>query len=265
MPSAKAKRTRRLPPAAVRAVRSRLNWAQRAFVNEESGYQDFNELLIFAYLQGQKIKYHDDGEKGLGPRIATLSLGAPATMTLRLKAKYFSQVSKTSSGIFTDEKPLPLPLLESCGYVSGRAIKGKTAASKGSVTTSPDTYAARLAAWTELQGLRAEGEMAAFRKRSKEIPKEIGLGRKQADTLLSFHLTHGDIFIMEGEDIQKSLEHAVEPHGHLRFATTTRTILPGHLPPDQVPPYEVLPDPEGYDGSTIREDRDEGREAIVWE
>lgn len=83
-------------PAAVRAVRTRLNWAQRAFVNNESGYQDFNEELIFAYLEGQKIKYHDDGEKGLGPRIATLSLGAPATMLLRLKAKYFSQVSKST-------------------------------------------------------------------------------------------------------------------------------------------------------------------------
>jgi hypothetical protein len=33
-------------PVAVRAVRSRLNWAQRVFVNDDSGYQDFNELLI---------------------------------------------------------------------------------------------------------------------------------------------------------------------------------------------------------------------------
>jgi hypothetical protein len=253
-------------PAAVRAVRTRLNWAQRAFVNDESGYQDFNEELIFAYLEGQKIKYHDDGEKGLGPRIATLSLGAPATMNLRLKTKYFCQVSKTGSGIFTDEKPLPLPLLESCGYVSGRAQKSKaTATEAASVKKSKDTYAARLAAWDELQDLRAKGNMAAFRDRSKEIPKAIGLGRKQADTLLSFHLTHGDIVIMEGEDIQKFLEHSVEPHGNLRFAMTCRTILPGHLPPDQMPPYEVLPDQEGYNGAGIREEKDGDRKAVVWE
>lgn len=253
-------------PAAVRAVRSRLNWAQRAFVNDEAGYQDFNEELIFAYLEGQKIKYHDDGEKGLGPRIATLSLGAPATMNLRVKQKYFTQVSKTGSGIFTDEKPLPLPLLESCGYVSGRPLKSKaTDTEAASVKRSKDTYAARLAAWDELQDLRAKGDMAAFRERSKEIPKEIGMGRKQADALLSFHLTHGDIVIMEGEDIQKFLEHSVEPHGHLRFAMTCRTILPGHLSPDQMPPYEVLPDQEGYDGAGIREEKDGDRRAVVWE
>jgi hypothetical protein len=250
-------------PAAVRAVRSRLNWAQRAFVNDESGYQDFNELLIFAYLEGQKIKYHDDGEEGLGPRIATLSLGAPATMSLRVKAKYFSQVSKT--GVITEEQPLPLPLLESCGYASGYTTKAKDSDKQASKPVSKGTYAARLAAWDELQDLRAKCEMATFRSRSKELSKELQLRRRDADTLLSFRLTHGDIVIMEGEDIQKFLEHAVEPHGHLRFAMTCRTILPHHLAPDQVPSYEVLPDSEGYDGATIREERDGGREAIVWE
>jgi hypothetical protein len=250
-------------PAAVRAVRSRLNWAQRVFVNDESGYQDFNELLIFAYLEGQKIKYHDDGEEGLGPRIATLSLGAPATMSLRVKAKYFSQVSKT--GVFTDEPPLPLPLLESCGYASGYTTRAKDSEKQASKTVSKDTYAARLAARDELQDLRAKGEMATFRSRSKELSKEIQLKRKDADALLSFRLTHGDIVIMEGEEIQKFMEHMVEPDGHLRFAMTTRTILPAHLSPDQIPPYEVLPDSEGYDGAAIREERDEGREAIVWE
>lgn len=256
-------------PAAVRAVRARLNWAQHAFVNDESGYQDFNEELIFAYLQGQKIKYHDDGEEGLGPRIATLSLGAPATMLLRLKAKYFSQVSKGKEKIFTDEKPLPLPVLESSGYASGHKRKLKDAATASSKPkpspVSKDTHAARLGAWEELQSLRQKGDMAAFRARAKKIPGEIDLCRKEAKPLLSFHLTHGDIVIMEGEDIQKFLEHSVEPHGHLRFAMTCRTILPGHLKPDQLPAYEVLPDAEGYDGSGIREARDGEREAVVWE
>ena len=32
-------------------------------------------------------KYHDDGEKELGPTVATLSLGSQAVMTLRPKAK----------------------------------------------------------------------------------------------------------------------------------------------------------------------------------
>jgi hypothetical protein len=251
-------------PAAVRAVRSRLNWAQRVFVNDESGYQDFNEELIFAYLEKQKIRYHDDGEEGLGPRIATLSLGAPATMDLRVKAKYFSQVSKT--GVFTYEEPLPLALLESCGHTPGYTRKPRANEPQSSVPVSKDTHAARLAAWNELQDLRAKGDTAKFRARSKEIPIELQMKRKETDgPLISVHLTHGDIVIMEGEDIQKFMEHAVEPHGHLRFAMTCRTIKPGHLPPDQLPPYEVLPDAEGYDGATIREDEDGDKTAIVWD
>lgn len=247
-------------PAAIRAARSRLNWAQSVFVNDQAGYQDFNEELVFAYLEDQKIKYHDDGEKGLGSRIATLSLGAAATMSLRVKTKYFSQVSNT--GVFTYEEPLPLPLLESSGYASGYKTRTKSAALQASAKPSHDTYADRLAAYTELQSLRASGDSEAFRRRSKEIPKQLDLRRRQADALLSFHLTHGDIVIMEGEQIQKFLEHQVEPHGNLRFALTCRTVLPNHLPEDQLPPYEVGPDGEKYDGRAIREEGD--GEAVVW-
>ncbi|KAM0712083.1 hypothetical protein Q7P37_011177 [Cladosporium fusiforme] len=247
-------------PAAIRAARSRLNWAQSAFVNDQAGYQDFNEELVFAYMEDQKIKYHDDGEKGLGPRIATLSLGAAATMSLRVKAKYFSHVSNT--GVFTDEKPLPLPLLESSGYASGYKSKTRSAALQGSAKPSKDTHTGRLDAYAELQALRQAGDSEAFRRRSKEIPKELELRRKQADAILSFHLTHGDVVIMEGEQIQKYLEHQVEPHGNLRFALTCRTVLPNHLPPYQLPPYEVKPDEERYDGGALREDGD--GEAVRW-
>ena len=241
-------------PEAIRAARSRLNWAQRVFINDPNGYQDFNEELVFAYLEGQKIKYHDDGEKGLGPRIATLSLGAAATMSLRVKTKYFCPIS--TSGVFTDAKPLPLPLLESSGYTSG--FKGKTKTR----TQSKDSYEGRMAAWEELQCLKQAGDTDGYRRRSKELPKELGLRRKQADPILSFHLTHGDIVIMEGEQIQKYLEHQVEPHGNLRFALTCRTVLPNHLTPEQLPPYEVEPDSGRYDGSAIREDED--GEAVTW-
>lgn len=248
-------------PAAIHAARTRLNWAQRVFVNDASGFQDFNEELVFAYLEGQKIKYHDDGEKGLGPRIATLSLGAPATMSLRVKAKYFSHVSNT--GVFTDEKPLPLPLLESSGYASGYKRKAKKAAAQGKAAASRDIYEDRHKAWAELQGLKQAGQSEAFRVRSKEIPKELELRRKAGDPLISFHLTHGDIVIMEGEQIQKFLEHAVEPHGHLRFALTCRTVLSNHLKTDQLPTYEVKEDPEPYDGKAIREEGD--GDAVVWQ
>lgn len=249
-------------PAAIRAARARMNWAQRVFVDEKLGYQDFNEELVFGYLKSQKIKYHDDGEEGLGPRIATLSLGASAVMNLRVKGKYVSQVSKT--GVFTYEKPLPLPLLESSGYASGYKKKAKRASEQHKVAPSEDTHAARHAAYSELQGLRQSGQSEAFRLRSKQIPKELGLHRRPGgDTVLSFHLTHGDIVIMEGEQIQKYLEHEVIPQGHLRFALTCRTILSHHLTADQLPSYEVKEDPEPYDGTAIREEGD--GDAVVWQ
>jgi alkylated DNA repair dioxygenase AlkB len=242
-------------PAAVRNARSLLNWAQRVFVNDEEGYQDFNEELIFAYMDGQKIKYHDDGEKGLGPRIATLSLGGGATMLLRIKAKYFGHTSNT--GVFTYEEPLPLPVLQSSGYTSG--FRGKN---KKTPKPCKDTHEGRYAAWEELKHLKQVGDSAGFRKRGKELSKELELRKTAGEPLLTFHLTHGDIVIMVGEDIQKFLEHQVEPTGSLRFALTCRTVLGNHLPPDELPKYEVG-DAELYNGSAIREEGD--GEAVIWD
>ncbi|ORX88408.1 hypothetical protein K493DRAFT_236721, partial [Basidiobolus meristosporus CBS 931.73] len=52
-------------------------------LKRETGFEKFNELLSIAYLHGQKIGWHDDGEKEVGNTIATLSLGSPATMYFR--------------------------------------------------------------------------------------------------------------------------------------------------------------------------------------
>lgn len=241
----------------VRACLSRLNWAQRTFLNVPDVEEEFNELLALAYLELQKIKYHDDGEEGLGPRIATLSLGAAAIMPIRIKAKYFGNVSNT--GIMTDEKPLPLALLESSGYVSGSKPK---AATGSGARASRDTYEGRLAAHEELQRLKANGDRRAFLARSKELAKELDLKKRLAEPLLSIHLTHGDILIMDGEDVQKFFEHQVEPHGNLRYALTCRRILPHHLGEGELPAYEVGADTYGYDGSQIKQAGD--RDAIAW-
>lgn len=246
-------------PEPIRAARSRLDYMQRIFLNEPECYQQFNELLAFGYMEGGKIKYHDDGEAGLGPTIGTLSLGASATMTLRVKSKYYSQTS--GLGIFTDEKPLPLPLLESSGYSSGYQRKVKDASKQANAKASKDTYEGRVAAWQELQVLKAT-DRAAYLQRAKAVAKELELKRKQAEDLVTLHLGHGDVMFMHGEDIQKYLEHQVIPHGSLRFALTCRNVLPGHLKPDQLPTYEVKPDDYGYDGSAIREGGD--GETVVW-
>lgn len=46
---------------------------------------NFNEILSVAYLEKQKMSYHTDNEKGLGPIIASLSLGSTALMHFRLR------------------------------------------------------------------------------------------------------------------------------------------------------------------------------------
>lgn len=43
----------------------------------------FNEVLTAAYLANQKMSFHSDDEKGLGPVVASLSLGSPAVMHFR--------------------------------------------------------------------------------------------------------------------------------------------------------------------------------------
>jgi alkylated DNA repair dioxygenase AlkB len=216
-------------PWPVTETRRRLNWAQKTFLSNQAEYMDFNEQLIFAYLEGQKIEYHDDGESGLGPRIATLSLGGRAKMHLRMIAKHHVGCSKT--GIFTEERPVP-------GSIDGEEM-----------------YKKRLEKWEELQALKVS-DPAAYSKRRKEIPKELGLFEKKmkkADDLVTVTLNHGDIIIMDGYDIQKYLEHKVVPEGYLRFALTCRTVLPDHLKAEELPSYKVEVDPITYDGPKLSE------------
>ena len=220
-------------PWPVTETRRRLNWAQKTFLSNQDEFMDFNEQLIFAYLEGQKIEYHDDGESGLGPRIATMSLGGRAKMHLRMKAKHYVGCSKT--GILTEERPVP-------GSIDGE-----------------DMYNKRLAKWEELQALKVS-DPAAYSKRRKELPKELGIFEKKmkkADDLVTVTLSHGDIIIMDGYDIQKYLEHKVLPEGYLRFALTCRTVLPDHLKPEELPSYTVEVDPITYDGPKLGEARED--------
>lgn len=210
-------------PWPVIEARRRLNWAVRAFLNKPEEDMDLNEELIFAYLESQKLEYHDDGEKGLGPRIATLSLGGKAKMPIRMKTKHYVGCSK--QGILVEEKPIA-----------------------GSLE-----YEKRLQAWTDLQELKTT-DSPAYNRRRKEIPKELGLydkRMKKAEDLVTITLSHGDIVIMDGYDIQKYLEHKVVSEGYLRFALTCRTVLENHLKPEERPDYEVKVDEQTYDGPKV--------------
>jgi 2OG-Fe(II) oxygenase superfamily len=75
------------PSAIIKALK-RLTWAGEQTVTEDlEPFHAFNELLSIGYFEDTAIGYHDDGEKELGPTVATLSLGGNATMSLRPKAK----------------------------------------------------------------------------------------------------------------------------------------------------------------------------------
>ncbi|KAG2099129.1 hypothetical protein BD769DRAFT_1368639 [Suillus cothurnatus] len=59
----------------------------------------FNEILSAAYMEKQKMSFHSDSEHGLGPVIASLSLGSAAFMHFRARAS--SKEIKHSSNVLT--------------------------------------------------------------------------------------------------------------------------------------------------------------------
>ncbi|XPS68807.1 hypothetical protein M3J09_001089 [Ascochyta lentis] len=177
----------------ITATRSRLNWAAKYLLShsprspssttsattsshtshtstdpQQFSDHEFNEVLALGYFESQKISYHDDGEHGLGPTIATLSLGAPGTMRIRLKAKHHLGVSP--AGVYTDALPLP----------------------------GSNAYAARLAAHAELQGLKSS-DPKRYRRKLKELPGQMQLRSSgNAKDVLRLEVAHGDVVVMQG-------------------------------------------------------------------
>lgn len=206
-------------PKAVHDARARMNWATRQMLGEDK-HESFNECLVLGYFEGNMIRYHDDGEKGLGPTIATLSLGDPARMTIRMKRKYYSSYEKNSA--FVDREPI----------------------------MGCEKYDERLAAWKELEKLGPQERKA----RLKPLAQELGL--KGAATgggpvILDMKVNHGDIVIMHGCKLQEIFEHQVKPLGKLRFAATCRSIDVNSLKPGGRPTYEVKGEAQRYDGLAL--------------
>ncbi|KAF1343985.1 2OG-Fe(II) oxygenase superfamily-domain-containing protein [Delphinella strobiligena] len=242
-------------PQVITDTRTQLNFWSKLVLGNAFPERAYNELLTFAYLEGQKIKYHDDGESGLGPTVSSFSLGAPAEMRFRLKGKYYSGVQlKTRDGkdIHDDHDD---DNAEDEG-VGKRAKAPKTTKHKLAYFVDevpiPNTlnYEARKKAYESLGGLSREERQA----RCWALPSELGLKyKKSPPALISCHLAHGDKIIMHGEALQKYFEHEVEPatgYG-VRFVHTCRVILPEHLPKDQRPDGPVTPDTGIYNGSDL--------------
>ncbi|KAK0633210.1 hypothetical protein B0T14DRAFT_418195, partial [Immersiella caudata] len=72
---------------------------------------NFNELLALGYRESDSIRFHDDGEKELGPTVAALSLGSPSIMKFRPKKKetgFDGFVQRDSKGLFQTVLEVPM-------------------------------------------------------------------------------------------------------------------------------------------------------------
>ncbi|KAI1114187.1 hypothetical protein F5Y14DRAFT_451367 [Nemania sp. NC0429] len=78
------------------AAQNNLSFDSASMPNE---FIDFNEQLMLGYFEGSQISFHDDGEKELGPTVATLSLGSPSTMRFRGKKKAGFESTSGAGGV----------------------------------------------------------------------------------------------------------------------------------------------------------------------
>ncbi|KAI2462987.1 hypothetical protein F4781DRAFT_418035 [Annulohypoxylon bovei var. microspora] len=73
--------------------------------------KQFNELLVLGYFEGSNIRPHDDGERELGPTVATLSLGSTSVMKfipkkgVKISDDNTNKEAKTANNEPAREKP----------------------------------------------------------------------------------------------------------------------------------------------------------------
>ncbi|EFR00651.1 hypothetical protein MGYG_03658 [Nannizzia gypsea CBS 118893] len=204
-------------PPVITSALERLKWATKHTVNAED-FQTPNELLALGYFEDMSIGYHDDGESSLGPTIATISLGGPATMLIRMKDEYYNGFRKRDN---KDKVYLQHdPVLPGCANEEARAEFARKFNSKE--ITSEEYLAARQA---------------------------LPTSRREAPPLCTMALHHGDLAVMHGPDLQKYYEHSVIPSSRLRFALTARYVMPDQVPESEhwKGDYDPIPEFE-YDG-----------------
>ncbi|THH31340.1 hypothetical protein EUX98_g2852 [Antrodiella citrinella] len=81
-------------PAAVEGARKLINERMKQALNND---YHFNEVLSAGYMEKQKMAFHSDAERGLGPTVASLSLGASAYMHFRQHAHFVKELPKDCS------------------------------------------------------------------------------------------------------------------------------------------------------------------------
>lgn len=181
-------------PSTIMKILQRLTWAGRQAVMDGS-FKPFNELLAVGYFEEQRMnvglpsgpafsvfaltsraltkQFHDDGEKGLGPTVATYSLGADANMSFRMKRVYHTGFSR--AGVFRGDEA---PLLGCANYAERFELYND---GEELLTTDPER-------WDKLMD-------KCRRSKNSNAPPAVSLT-----------LRHGDFLVMHGADIQKYYE-----------------------------------------------------------
>jgi len=156
-------------------------------------------------------QYHDDGEESLGPVIATLSLGGSATMTFKMKDRYYKGLTKT--GRYNPMEFVP----------PGAALYNERRALNQLYGTMPN---------------------AQFDILRRQMYANNPAALKSNPVLVTAHLLHGDIIIMNGAAMQKyyvvsnvdaAVQHLSEPltnpiiaQGCVDWQSSFRVDLPSH-------------------------------------
>ena len=185
-------------PKPVMDALNRLTWAGRHCVSDGS-FKDFNEELVLGYFEKQAIgvcffynwstirhgsvimltssaQYHDDGEKDLGPTIATLSLGGDATMTIRLKKRYYE-------------------------FPKGFALENYDPLAP--IMPGSRLYKERI----EINNYYRSGDVQGFEIAKAELFQNLKKSNlKNAAPILTMKLKMGDMVVMHGEEMQKYFE-----------------------------------------------------------
>ncbi|EEH17663.2 hypothetical protein PABG_00226 [Paracoccidioides brasiliensis Pb03] len=210
-------------PSVILAALGRLTWATQKTVNEDE-FQRPNELLTLGYFEDMSIGYHDDGESSLGQTIATLSLGGKATMSIRMKAKYYHGCSRAGKLVVDD------PVLPGCLMYEQRVeLQRKLKDGEISLSHYEDS----------LQRL-----LKRKAKRKHDEEQMDGVNKKESSPFCVLQLNHGDMVVMHGPNLQKYYEHAVVPEGKLRFAMTARYVKPDQVDPSEHWKGDFVPNPE---------------------
>lgn len=121
---------------------------------------------------------HDDGEKDLGPDIASLSLGGAAAMNFKMKSKHWIAKGLTAGNY--DPKLWVVPGCQ---------------ASKERIAVNELFKAGRM-----------EEYEAAKKELFKLLNKDSEKRRKNGPIVLTLELRHGDMVVMHGEQIQEIYE-----------------------------------------------------------